>query len=395
MNHFLLGCLSFCLLSASGRCDELHLKDGRVLVGSVRAVGETFEVQTREGLVRVPQRLVVRHLLDSELRKDFEKLADRVGDGPHDHLRLAIEARRHGLAKELWRHLDAALAAAKQEKSAAFESQLHGFLAQLEPDLLDPRWRKAETSIRVRELLSLLTDRPERQPGRRAALVELLRRELNADRDLRAHARRNPEPARRLLAIEALARRGTAGNDTFTLRTAILDNEAEVRREAVRIARDHNLTVGAVGYLAPGLMHGNADVRIRTAEAMEAIGDVAAVKHLVVAGPSAGKALAKANSAARAHVAFIQQQAYVQDFNVEVASASFIADPKIGVLQSGAVLDVTILGVEQYRLRIQKVYRRVIHKLAGSDPGADADRWPTWLMRNPVPEAPTPVTGDR
>ncbi|MBK8097807.1 MAG: hypothetical protein IPK26_11910 [Planctomycetes bacterium] len=42
----------------------------------------------------------------------------------------------------------------------------------------------------------------------------------------------------------------------------------------------------------------------------------------------------------RGHVAVINQTAYVRDFDVEVAQASFIADPKVDVIQDGLVLDV-------------------------------------------------------
>ncbi|MCA8950324.1 MAG: hypothetical protein KDE27_12535 [Planctomycetes bacterium] len=42
----------------------------------------------------------------------------------------------------------------------------------------------------------------------------------------------------------------------------------------------------------------------------------------------------------RGHVAVINQTAYVRDFDVEVAQAAFIADPKVDVIQDGVVLDV-------------------------------------------------------
>lgn len=42
----------------------------------------------------------------------------------------------------------------------------------------------------------------------------------------------------------------------------------------------------------------------------------------------------------RANISVINQTAYIQDFNVEVATASFIADPEVNVIQDGVVLDV-------------------------------------------------------
>ena len=41
----------------------------------------------------------------------------------------------------------------------------------------------------------------------------------------------------------------------------------------------------------------------------------------------------------RGHVSIINQTAYVRDFDVEVAQAAFITDPKIDVIQDGVVLD--------------------------------------------------------
>lgn len=52
-----------------------------------------------------------------------------------------------------------------------------------------------------------------------------------------------------------------------------------------------------------------------------------------------GQQLSVINSQ-RAHVAVINQTSYVKDYEVEVAQASFIADPKVDVIQDGLALDV-------------------------------------------------------
>src|SRR5262245_23613075 len=49
--------------------------------------------------------------------------------------------------------------------------------------------------------------------------------------------------------------------------------------------------------------------------------------------------LSVANSQ-RSYITVVNQQSYIADYDVEVAQASFIAEPKIGILQSGVVLDV-------------------------------------------------------
>ncbi len=371
--------------TASARADELRLRDGRVLYGTVTEdkVAMTLSIATRDGVVLIARADVVERTSDVDLKKRLHELARSAGDTPFAHLQLAMRARDYGLTTEQWQHLDQVIAAASD--SPALQSRLADFLGQLEPELLARKWRTASTEVRVRELLQ--KHRRDADAGIRAALLELLRREPNADADLRQQARRNGDPQRRLLAVEALVARGTAGNDTFAFRTTILDRDDDVRAAAAAISVRRGLQ-GAVQYLAPGLMHSSAEIRVRTAEAFANLGDPAAIKLLVLAGPNAGKALAAADTSVRAHVAFLQQQAYVRDFDVEVASASFIADPKIGVLQSGTVLDVTVHGVTEEQVRIVRVFRTALQHLAGTDPGPDPRSWATWLLRSESPATP-------
>jgi hypothetical protein len=116
-----------------------------------------------------------------------------------------------------------------------------------------------------------------------------------------------------------------------------------------------------------------------------------------MAGPNAQKALADADPGMRANIAILQQQAYIRDFDVEVAQASFIADPKIGILQSGIVLDVTVMNVTIERVRIVTSWRSALQRLAGSDPGPDPRDWATWLANLPERTQPAnaPRTGKR
>jgi hypothetical protein len=135
-------------------------------------------------------------------------------------------------------------------------------------------------------------------------------------------------------------------------------------------------------------MHANAKVRVRTAEAFGGLGNPEAVKMLVLAGPNAGKALAAADGGVRAHAAFINQQAYIRDFDVEVAQAAFIADPKVDVLQSGTVLDVTVVGVFEETVII-RAYQQALKRLTRNDPGQNPSVWANWLAN--LPPSPTPA----
>jgi len=376
--------------------DEVRLDDGRVLVGKVVERGDTLEVTTRDGVVVVQKDRVTTRRTDNELRQDLAAKAREVGTSTFANLQLALLARETGLEPEMWRHLDrvvtglAAASPANDAGAASLQRRLDDLLADLEPEVLARKWRSAPTRIRVHQLLDRM--RADTSPGRAAAIEMLLVREPNADQDLRNEARRTGAERQRIAALAALQRRELAGNDRFVLRTAVLDGSSKVRRAAIDIARGHD-DAAAVRYLAPGLMHSNSKVRVRTAEAFAGLGSRDAVELLVLAGPNAGVNLAAASPGVRAHVAFLQQQAYIRDYDVEVAQAAFIADPKVDVLQSGSVLDVTVAGVYE-EVVIVRAYQKALQQLTNQDPGGDPRRWADWLQALPDP-ARAAVTGNR
>lgn len=383
----LLAALLLPALTAVVHADELRLDDGRILVGSVVVRGDQLEVATRDGLVRVAKARVVAHRTDDELRRELAKQVQAADDSAFARLELAKRAFAYGLDRELWRLLDEALDKTAElrtrdgdEAAARWRGQdrrLREFLAQLEPEVLPRKDRDGNTAARVRALLDRV--RPDAPNARREAVVELLSREPGADAELRNAARRSGSERARIAALAALSRRDAAGNDRFVMRSAILDRAGEVRQAATALVPDEQ-RAAAVEYLAPGLMHGQPEVRVRTAEALGGLGNAAALPVLVAAAPFAGKALAAGGGAegVRAHISIINQQAYIRDFDVEIASASFIADPKVDVLSSGTVLDVEVMGVAEVQ-RILRGYRRAIERVAGSDPGEDPRRWAQWL----------------
>ncbi len=389
--------------------DELRLDDGRVLVGKVvhKEDEKVFEVHTRDGLVVVPAAKVANHTTDAELRQRLETTKQNAGNTPFAYLQLAIDAYDYGLSPEMWRFLETAVK--KQHKleeqgeaSAALGRRMQEFLARLEPEILPLQWRSANTAIRVKKLIQQVKLNNKR--ARTLAIREILAREQGADAALRKEARRNSLPYRRIAALEALAlrakneqARGQQQNQyRFVLRTAILDGDDDVREAAARIAREHGqATKDSVHYLAGGLVHKIPKVRIRTAEALAELGHPSAIQQLVLAGPSAGAGLAvnaNAQGGTRGHVAILQQQAYIRDFDVEVAQAAFIADPKVDVLQSGAVLDVRVAGVFEERV-ITRAYRRALKDLAGSRPPAKATDWAAWHAELQANQKPAETPG--
>ena len=189
MNHHL--CLSIAavlgLLSPLA-ADEVRLKDGRVLIGTVTTQGGNVEIATHDGIVRVAASEIESQRSEAVLRDQFRALAQQGGDSAFAQLQLATQARAWGLAPELWRHLGRAASAAQSGDPSAWKSRLDTFASQLEPELLPRKFRTAKTSARVHELLQQLAGKTEEVAGRRAAILTLLAREPEADKDLQREA---------------------------------------------------------------------------------------------------------------------------------------------------------------------------------------------------------------
>lgn len=388
MTRALLVTVFAALLPLPLAADEIHLKDGRTLIGSTRKVGNTLLIKTRDGAVRVPMSSVVRIREDKELREELQDMASRGHAGTaHFQLGLAKQARDWGLERELWQHLGAALHLGRNSDSTM--KRIREFMATLEPELLPKKWRGERDDVKVRELLYRMRGRVPR--AKAAALEELLARgpAPEFDKALRTRARRSASPEHRTLAIRALARRGfnpdkLSSNERFVYRTAILDGRVSVRQAAMDIAKENQRGLHAIRYLAPGLNHSNGKFRMRTAEAYGRLKDPAALPLLVAAGPNAGVNLRREGlpgGATRGHVAVVHQQSYVRDFDVEVAQAAMIANPVVGVIQSGTVLDVTVMAVTTHRNIILDTYRDAIREISGEDPGKDPEKWKAWLEK--------------
>jgi hypothetical protein len=388
MTRALLVAVFAALLPLPLAADEVRLKDGRVLIGSTRKVGNTLLIKTRDGAVRVPLSSVVRIRKDKELREELRDMASRGHAGTaHFQLELARQARSWGLERELWQHLGTALHLGRNSDSMM--RRIRDFMATLEPELLPKKWRGQRDDVKVRELLYRMRGRVPK--AKAAALEELLARgpAPEFDKALRTRARRSASPEHRSLAIRALARRGfdanmLSSNERFVYRTAILDGRESVRQTAMDIAKDNQRGLHAIHYLAHGLAHDNGKFRMRTAEAFGRLKDPAALPLLVAAGPKAGANLRREGlpgGATRGHVAVIQQQSYIRDFDVEVAQAAMIANPVVGVIQSGTVLDVTVMAVTTHRTMILKSYRDAIREISGEDPGSDPEKWKAWLEK--------------
>jgi hypothetical protein len=373
--------------SSALNADEVRLADGRVLVGRVVAKdgGDTLEIETRAGVVTVARADVLGIRTDPELRAALRELGKGLKQGPHTSLQLARTALSYGLEAELWKHLDECLAQLDQTDEQPVRRQLERFVVTLAPEVVPARLRDAEPKHRVRGIVRSV--RAGVGPGKRAAIVELLAHEPDADPFLREAAVREALPEQRLLAIQALAKRPQVDHSTFVTGRTILDDDAEVRRGAARQIAALGQGAEAVRRLVPGLMHDVPAIRIRTADALAGLNEPSAVPVLVAAGPLAGvPAAAAGNAGVRGHMFSLTTRAYIRDFDVEIAQAAAVANPVIGTVSNGVVLDVNVAAVITERVNIEDAYRRALRRLTGADPGRDPAGWSRWLLaRDPEP----------
>lgn len=385
--------ISAVLLAATASADEVRLLDGRVLVGAVTKSADALTVTTKQGPVTVALADVREHRTDDDLRRALAEAARAAGEAPFAQLQLAQRAHACGLLPEAWQRFDKVVAALPTlTADAPLRARAAAFAGELADELLPPGRRDDGAKSQVAALLDGV--HAATGPGRIYAIETLLARLPGADVELRAQARRNGNARRRLAALAALQQRGEAGSERFVLRTCVLDASDEVRAGAAAIAAP-TFDADDLAYVATGLDHPYPKVRIRTAELLGAVGAPAALPLLADAGPRAAVGLAApdAGDTPRAHMMVVQQQAYVRDFDVEVAQAAAVADPKIGVVQSGVVLDVAVHGVYEVRT-IVRAYRVAIRKLAGSDPGDDPAAWRAFVAALAARQA-APTTGRR
>lgn len=177
------------------------------------------------------------------------------------------------------------------------------------------------------------------------------------------------------LALSTLARwKGANSGDTLR-RFAMLDSSESTRNHSARLLGtldDPKQIFGLTGWLD----HKNQEVRSRAASALGWSGYPAAVPALVAA---LGSGSSSVNRVPHANIFIGAQTAYVQDFDVEVASGSAIADPIVNVLPTGVVLDAGVLSIAIHRT----VYTKALSRITGHRPGTTEKSWTRWLEKYP------------
>ena len=324
----------------------LLASDGLLHRGRARRTGSGWEVWRARAWRPVGAGLeVTRHLLERDLLREAKSLARDLpkteeGD-PHTGAQLSY-ARwllGSGLVPEGLEVLDELLARHPNHDSARVT------LAKLKlPEEL-PTLRSRDAEEVKRALKLALSFSKKKGPAHRELAIRRLAELGDPKRTLTPLLSLGREHER-ALAAHALRRLAPAKSLEPLLQRCALDGSREVRTEAA-----HALAaVGEEGVILPlvrALSSEYSSVRANSAEALGVAGYPAAVPVLKaqLARLSSPAKASGQTAPPRSHIFVGKQTAYVQDFDVEVAQASAIADPQVNALNQGAVLDVRVIAV--------------------------------------------------
>jgi hypothetical protein len=395
------------LLASLAHADVVTTKEGLVLEGPTTRAGTEIVVATEAGDVRLPADAVASWKQGEGPREAARRMLAALPADAAARYRLAASLDAQGLA-DLARAAYEAVLVVEADHPAARRALGHERDGARWVPAAEARRRSGLVLYEGRWLLPAELDRIAKSGQRR---VEVRATDL-------ARAMRTAATASGTLA-RAAATQVAAASPEARLATAtglLVHSDARVRARAASelgrlgdesalrplwavAARDREEGVrrAAVDSLAS---FGRADVAIplvralgsehpsivaHAAQALGWLGDRHAVAHIVRRVTSHG-------SSPGSHFAQITQQAYVQDFDVEVAQTSFIADPIIGVVQDGAVQDVKVLDLSIEWTWVETVLIDSFRKLTKAEASSPAQIAAWWKEnRERFPDFP-PIT---
>ena len=363
---------------ASGRKYLVHLDDGRVLRTRARpqaaSQGESWEIRTKEGWTALPAGLVERAVPETDVLREARSL--ERGIGKSDLVRRVAYADwlvTQGLLAEALGELDRVLRSNPDQPDARSLIERAGFPirlptvgaadATLEPFLFAAS--RGGPTVREIALQELQRDAlPGLAPGLADVLLAELEHRSSKRRSFAAHALRRLLPGRHAKPL---------------IRRAVLDTSDEVRASAALALRDFADPSVAAPVIRALASH-HPTVRVQAAEALGTMSYAAAVAPLyerltAPASPASRASSGGGRRAPHANIFVGSQRAIVQDYDVEVAANSAIADPNINVVTEGSVLDAAVISAAQ---KERTALRRSLSKLTGADPGDTTAAWRRW-----------------
>lgn len=157
-------------------------------------------------------------------------------------------------------------------------------------------------------------------------------------------------------------------------RRALFDRNADVRLASVegvkKVAR--RWPRESIQPFVSALRSKSFTTKTRAVEALGRIGEPLAVGHLVRQIEVYGGRGPRVNMYAG------RQIAYVGDYDAEVAQAATIAKPRVGTIQTGAVLDARVIRTRRRMTIYAKVVRRALERITGAKVGTEPGAWRKW-----------------
>lgn len=203
------------------------------------------------------------------------------------------------------------------------------------------------------------------------------------------------DPGRRAFAVFCMGRLFPKDDPRAVLLHAVYDPDPRVRAAAGRAVGD--MGAREVGRpLVDGLGSETPEVRVRCAEALgnarapEFVEPLLDRLYMLSAPAAAGSG--GGGRPPHAYIFVGTQSSYIQDFDVEVAQFSSVADPVVNVLTTGSVLDAGVINTSEVTILSEaRVVRQALVRIVGHDAGRRAKDWQEWWES----EAAAPYRGQR
>lgn len=396
--------LSLSALSAQdfplARDGALQLRSGERIGGRLEASSSAKHLRLRRGakLERVLREDVLGFATCEELELQLAELAKRSGDSGFARVQVALRAFELGLFERGLEGI-AGLDEATRAKNARAVERLEmraadeivarfperasatvarAFLQKLSARMSGPK--SAERRVAWRVLLKLLREEGARQKSAAKVASKIAaaggkKARARGKRDARTvravcrkfatppmHAIRQAVARRALLALDGDAQR-------FVYRQALAHPAGSTHERIVGELKSTGHADAAARYLSRWLGQARRGLEMRAVNTLAALGSkegIAPLEALAKAIPGRMRAFRGGSTGgSRAHVAFTTQQAYIADYEVEVATAAAIAKPVVRNLTSGVVLDATVgaISVIPYLRDLRSATRRSLRAL--------------------------------
>ncbi|MEO6708321.1 MAG: HEAT repeat domain-containing protein [Planctomycetota bacterium] len=367
----------------------LVLRNGSVLRVRARHSESGWEILSgKSDWKSLGEGTVVRAILERDALADAKRLEQQLSTGPRQEqntrrVGLAEWMSRQGLMSEALSQLDRVLAADPDQRQALV--LMNQLAPQLGFDAIDNAMAGDDPISGVLRAAANGTSTVREIAIQRLAsggATDALRSGLRGQ--LTSHS-----PRLRALAALALRRifpgKSLRMDDVKQLIScSVLDGSEEVRVEAARALRDVQ-DPNVTGPALKALNSSNPKLRENSIQALGVMGYPAAVEPLMgyLTRVNAAVQSGKSAGVGGGSIFIGKQTAYIQDFDVEVANSSSVADPQINVLIEGSVLDARVIGSYVVSFATEaRLVRSSLANLTGADFGTSNRDWFTWWEAN-------------